>query len=232
MRTLGRALLIAVILGALVAALILADQAVRRRAERQVSAAIVEQFGGEVVTELGGWPFSLTLLTNRLEDARITVTNASVAVGDRQATIDRAEFTAVGLTPVDDLARARAERVDAEVHLTWGQLTTLVGFPVSHAGGDRISARTSVEVFGVVAVIELRAGLSIAPDGKLALREPTASAVGIDLPRQVIQFAVDALAPQLALPVLNGLSYEGLAIGPDGIGARLHGTDVAIGELR
>lgn len=231
MRTGRRWVWVIAILGLVVAGLLVADHLVRRDIERRVSEAVVAELGGEVTTRLGGWPFLMGLAANRLESAHITVTNATVDVGERQGTIERAELTIAGLSPVRDLDQARAEQLDARVQMTWGQLTTLVGFPVSHVQGDRISARTSVEVFGVVAVIELQSEVSVDPGGQLVLRDPTASAVGVDLPRQVVQFAVDLVAPQLKLPVFAGLTYEGLDMGPDGIAARLHGTDVAIAGL-
>lgn len=231
MRHLRRTLLIVGIIGGLLLGLVLADQMIRRRVERQVSEVIVAELGGEVTTEIGGWPFSAAWVTDRVADVRITVKKAHVSVGERSGIIESAELTAVGLSPVKDLTRARAERLDARVRITWGQLTTLLGIVVSQVEGDRVSARTSVELFGVVGVIEVQAGLGVKPDGTLILSDPSASAAGIGLPKAVVQLAVDSIAGQLRLPTLTGLFYEGLEIGPDGVAARLHGTDVALAEL-
>lgn len=231
MRFSRRGLIVIVVVAALVAGMVFVDQFIRNRVERSISQTVATEFGGQVTTELGGWPFLASQLTNRIEDARITVLDVTLPVEDRWATIDRAELTVVGLSPINDLEHARVERLDARVLMSWGHLTTLLGFPVGHVEGDRISARTSVEVFGVVAVAELQAVLSVEPDGRLVLSDATATAAGVDLPRQLVQPVVDLLAPTMQLPQLNGLSYQGLEIDSTGIAALLYGTDVGLNEL-
>lgn len=228
MKGLGKLLLVLVLLGAIVGGLVYVDGQLRRNTEQEISDYVVGQFGGEATTELGGWPFVAARFSNRLPDAKITVRDATVAVDDRTAPIAHAELSAVGLAPVDDLSSARAERLDARVQLTWQELTLLVGFPVSHVSGDRISARTSIEVFGVVAVAELQAELGVEADGRLTLSQPTASAVNIDIPDELVQLAVDKLAPTMQLPQFDRLEYERLEIDETGITAVLHGTDVPI----
>lgn len=231
MRSSRRLLVVFVVVGALVAGLILVDQYIRNRVEQKINQTVTAELGGQATTELGGWPFLASQITNRIEDARITVVDVTLPVEDRWATIDRAELTVVGLSPINDLEHARVERLDAQVLMSWGHLTTLLGFPVGHVEGDRVSARASVQVAGVVAVAELQAALSVEPDGRLVLSDATASAVGIELPQRLVQSAIDLLAPTMQLPQLNGLSYERLEIDSTGITAVLHGTDVGLNEL-
>ena len=78
---------------------------------------------------------------------------------------------------------------------------------------------------------ELQAVLSVEPDGRLVLSDATATAAGVDLPRQLVQPVVDLLAPTMQLPQLSGLSYQGLEIDSTGIAALLYGTDVGLNEL-
>lgn len=232
MKSAGRALLVLVLLGALIGGLIFADHRLRVSTEQRISEQLVGQFGGEAVTELGGWPFVAARFTNRLPDASITLRGAEVMVDDRAATLELAELTAVGLSPVDDIEALRAERVDARVQMTWQELTLLVGFPVSHVHGQRVSARTSIEVMGVVAVAELQAELSVEPDGRLLLSDASASAAGIEVPGDLVQLAVDQLAPTMQLPQFDNMTYERLEMDQTGITAVVHGTDVALSALR
>lgn len=231
MGSLGRVLGVLLVAVSLVAGLVFVDHAVRRRAEQRISETVAAQFGGQVSTELGGWPFLLSQVTNRVEDARITVDQVTVPVEDRFATIEHIDLTAVGLAPIDDFDQTRAERLDASALVTWGELTTLLGFPISHVEGDRVSARVSVEVFGVVAVAELQAELGVQPDGRLVLSNATATAAGAELPQQIVGPAVDMLAPKMQLPSLTGLSYQGLEVNSSGIAALLSGADVQLSEL-
>ena len=231
MRKLGRLFGILLLVLGVAAGLAVADEWIRRDAERQVSATLTAELGGQVSTELGGWPFVATRLTNRLTDARVTVTDATLPVGDRTAEVQTIKANATGLSPVDDPAAMRAEQLDAQIVMTWRQLTTLVGFPVGHVRADRVSARASVEVFGVVAVIELQADLSVGSDGSLLLENPTASAAGVAVPDMIVQLAVDSMAPELRLPSVAGMSYEGITTDSEGLVARLHGTDVLVNQL-
>lgn len=231
MKPLGRVLLVLGLVGALVAGLVYADDVLRRRTEARISEQLAGQFGAQVSTELGGWPFAAVWLSNRLPDARITLDRAEVMVEERSAIIERIELTAVGLSPVDDLEQARAERLDARVQMTWQDLTLLLGFPVSHVQGDRVSARTSIEFLGVVAVAELQAELGVQPDGRLTLTGASASAAGIEVPSELVQLAVDRLAPTMQLPQFHSVDYERLELDQAGITAVLHGTDVPISQL-
>jgi len=230
-RSLGRVLGVVLLLVGLVAALVVVDHLVRRRVEQRISETVAAQFGGEVTTELGGWPFLASQLTGRVEDARITIDRVTVPVQDRFATIEHIDLTAVGLAPIDDFDQTRAERLDARALMTWGELSTLLGFPISHVEGDRISARTSIEALGVVAVAELQADLGVQPDGRLVLSNATASAAGARLPQQVVQPAVELLAPTMQLPQFEGLSYQGLELDSSGIAALLNGADVQLSAI-
>lgn len=232
MRTLGRWLLAILVVVGLGAALVFADQSVRRDAESRVSTAIADQFGGEVTTELGGWPFMFSQIVDKITDARILVTGATVPVGDQQAELSRVELWVVNVEPASELSLARAERLDAQVTVDWEQLTLLAGFPIVHAGDDRIAGKLGIEILGVVGVAELEARLSVEADGTLVLSEPSATAAGVPIPDDVVGFALDKFAPQFKLPEIKGLAYEGLDITDAGITARLHGTDVALYGLR
>lgn len=232
MKPLGRIIAVILVLGLAVGGFVLIDQRLRASAEQQINEAIMAEFGGQVSTELGGWPFLLARVKNRIPDARVSIVDAQVSIDGRATTVDRTVLTAVGLSPIDDFRNARAERLDVRVEMTWQQLTELLGFPVSHVVGDRVSARTSVEILGVVAVLELQAELSVQSDGTLVLSDATGTAAGLAVPIQIVQLGVDKLLPQLRLPTMAGMSYQGLEIGPDSIAANLTGQDVALGGLR
>ena len=71
MRSSRRGLIVIVVVAALVAGMVFVDQFIRNRVERSISQTVATEFGGQVTTELGGWPFLASQLTNRIEDARI-----------------------------------------------------------------------------------------------------------------------------------------------------------------
>lgn len=138
-----------------------------------------------------------------------------------------------GLSPIDDLGRANAERLDATASITWNQLSVLLGFPISRVHDDRISAKTSVEIMQRVIPIELQAELSLQADGALVLDNPSVALADytLPLPSTIVQLALDQLAPDLQLPTPAGLSYQGLSIGADTISVRLTGQNVAVGDF-
>lgn len=83
MRSSRRLLVVFVVVGALVAGLILVDQYIRNRVEQKINQTVTAELGGQVTTELGGWPFLASQITNRIEDARITVVDVTLPVEDR-----------------------------------------------------------------------------------------------------------------------------------------------------
>ncbi len=162
-----------VVVVALAAAVIGGDQLLRIHVESQIGQQIESQHGGAADVRLGGWPFALVGLTKRLPDAQVSVVDAEVANEARKATVERVDIAVTGLSPIDDLGRANAERLDATASITWNQLSVLLGFPISRVHDDRISAKTSVEIMQRVIPIELQAELSLQADGALVLDNPS-----------------------------------------------------------
>ena len=222
-----------VVVVALAAAVIGGDQLLRIHVESQIGQQIESQHGGAADVRLGGWPFALVGLTKRLPDDLVCVVDAEFANEARKATVERVDIAVTGLSPIDDLGRANAERLDATASITWNQLSVLLGFPISRVHDDRISAKTSVEIMQRVIPIELQAELSLQADGALVLDNPSVALADytLPLPSTIVQLALDQLAPDLQLPTPAGLSYQGLSIGADTISVRLTGQNVAVGDF-
>nr|WP_300151245.1 DUF2993 domain-containing protein [Propionicimonas sp.] len=218
---------------ALAVAIIGGDQLLRIHVENEITQQIESQHGGDARVRLGGWPFALAGLTKRLPDAQVSVVDAEVANEDRKATVERVDIAVTGLSPINDLGQASVEQLDATASITWNQLSVLLGFPISRVQGDRVSAKTSVEVLQRVIPIELQAELSLQADGALVLSDPSVALADytLPLPSTVVQLALDQLAPDLQLPTPAGLSYQGLSIGQDTISVRLTGQNVAVGDF-
>ncbi len=232
MRGLLRSLVTLLVVAAVVIGLFIADEWSRDQAERRITemvAASVE--GGSVTTEVGGWPFLVARLANRMDEVSVTLTDATFTMGEIRGVVDRVDVIARGVSPIDDPTQAVAGSLDANITLGWDRLGALLGFPVERIGPDRIAVRTSLTVLGVSAEILVEANVAIQPDGTLQLSEPSATAAGVRLPDEVVQSALDRLVPQLRLPSVPGLEYAGLTLGTDVVTVQLSGQDVPLAAL-
>ncbi len=170
MRGLLRSLVTLLVVAAVVIGLFIADEWSRDQAERRITemvAASVE--GGSVTTEVGGWPFLVARLANRMDEVSVTLTDATFTMGEIRGVVDRVDVIARGVSPIDDPTQAVAGSLDANITLGWDRLGALLGFPV-----ERIEARmdrcTSLTVLGVSAEILVEANVAINRTGRCSCR--------------------------------------------------------------
>ncbi len=215
-------------------ALIGSDQLLRVYIEHRADKQIEARYGGQADVDLGGWPFALALVTQRLPEAHATITGAEVANGDKKARVESIEIALTGLSPISDLDSATAEHVSATATMSWNQLSVLLGFPIRQVDDGRVEVKTSVQVLQRVVPVVLEADLALEQDGTLVLSNPslTIADISMPLPTSLLQLALDQLSPELKMPTPGGLSYQDLSLGADAVTIQLSGQNIALAAFR
>lgn len=232
MRRLVRVLAILLVVAAVIGGLLVADTWSRDAAERRVTELVAAQLdGGTIDTRIGGWPFLLARFTNRMESVEVTISEAMFTAGEISGMVDQVTVLAREVGPSDDPAGTVAGDLDASVTLGWERLSSLLGVPIEWLDDDRLAARTTVSILGVDAEVVVQAAVLIEPDGTLLLSDPVATAAGVELPDELVQLALDHMAPRLRLPAVPDLAYDGLEVGESGVTVRLTGQDVPLAAL-
>lgn len=228
----GCALVAVLLLVALGVGFVFADAWARDRAQEQIVAELGAELGSDQVrAEIAGWPFLISIPTNRLEQVNVQVRQIPVELAGRTAIVSTITATASGVNNYTDRESIIVDQLDAEVGLDWAELASLTGLPVRYADPGRVAIDLSLDVLGSPVPVTVEADISVAPTGELELANPTAVVSGFDIPAQVVDATLSQVAPQLKLPTVAGLSYTGLSIDESGVRATLTGTDVALRDL-
>lgn len=122
-----------------------ADAAVRGRVESEAASALRTRLSLDQAPQvsLGGFPFTLALLTGTVPDARATAAQVPLEVGTSRVSLSGVRVQASGISLAGDTVRvARAEATGV---LDYGDLSAIIGVPVAYAGDGRITATYTVD---------------------------------------------------------------------------------------
>lgn len=206
----------------------LADNAVRDTTESQVATTIAEELtlAEQPQVELGGFPFSIALLTGQIPDATASADRVPVEMAGHPIELTavqvRAEQIGVQANP------ATLGSVDATAILSHDALSTLAGVPVSDGGNGRLQVAYTLNVFGR----QLTVGVSAIPVLDQAAQQIRLADRQLQVMGTIFNLDVDALVDRLIEPIDVSLGY-GLTLTaavPTDAGLHLHatGTDVAL----
>ncbi len=206
----------------------LADNAVRDTTESQVATTIAEELtlAEKPQVELGGFPFSIALLTGQIPDATASADRVPVEMAGHPIELTavqvRAEQIGVQANP------ATLGSVDATAILSHDALSTLAGVPVSDGGNGRLQVAYTLNVFGR----QLTVGVSAIPVLDQAAQQIRLTDPQFQVMDTIFNLDVDALIDRLIEPIDVSLGY-GLTLTaavPTDAGLHLHatGTDVAL----
>lgn len=162
-----------VVLAVLLGAGWLADNAVRRTAQDRAAAALQARLGldEEPEVSIGGFPFSLALLTRSVPQASASVRRVVVGASGHEVTVTgvRAETGAITLAGTEVVV----DRVDAIGVLDYGGLSELAGVPVSFAGDGRLALTCVTTIAGTQVSVGITALPELDEDGgRLRLTDP------------------------------------------------------------
>ena len=143
----------------------LADNAVRGRAEERAAAAIQARLGLDQSPQvtIGGFPFSLALVTKTVPSARISAASVPLAVSGTRVHVTGVLVDSEAISLDGD--RVRLARVSGSGVLSYGDLAELSGVPTSYAEDGRLRLNYTAQIAGRQLGVWVSATPVIAADG-------------------------------------------------------------------
>lgn len=189
----------------------IADSTARAVEERDVAAEVATALGADEATtsvHLGGFPFSLTYLTRSVPQASIEVASFPTTIAGAPVTVTDLQLTTGTVTTGSDAITAQA--VSGRASMSYRDLSSLVGLPITYGGQNRLQLEYSVTLLGQQFSAEVSALPQVDPTThKLALTDPQVSIVGFALPSAAVQHVVDTVVKPLDLALPYGLNLVG-----------------------
>lgn len=196
------------------------------QAAQQVQTALGMAQPPEV--ELGGWPFSLALLTRRVPTASLSAAEVPLDISGQKVVVQEVEITAEDLSIDGAEITVGSGRADGLVG--YPALTQLAGVPVE-AGDEagRVEVSYTAQLFGreLVASVSAVPALSAERD-RLLLEHPQIEVVGIQLSDSIAQWIIDQLVAPIPLELPYGLTPEEIAPGADGVRVAVTAQDFLV----
>lgn len=205
-----------------------ADNAVRDAAEEQVAAQLQSQFGMPAPPEvqLGGFPFSLALLTRSVPDAAASAPVLPLPVAGHDAEFTDVRLTTGRISVTDE--QATIAGVSATARLSYAELAKIAEVPVSYAGDGRLELRYEVSILGRPFSVAVSAQPRLDVDeAVIQLTGPRLDLAGIDIGLNLSQEQLDALVQPIDVQLEHGLRITGLTPGEAGIDVRIGGESIS-----
>jgi hypothetical protein len=218
----------------LAVALVVADRAARRLAERAATTYLARSLGPVPVVRVYGTPFMTQALRGRY--AHIGVSGGALALGGIDGAAVRARVYDALLPPValltgrvSDLPCARVTGVVVVPFAELARRTRIPGLSLSYDGARMIASLSVPVALPGVSRLARAAGearLSVVA-GVVWLRVRGLSVAGISLPSRAVGGLMPSLTVPIALPALpNGLQVDELRPTPAGLAVRASAENV------
>lgn len=205
----------------------LADNAVRAAAEDQVATAIVTQLGlpERPDVRLGGFPFSLALLTRSVPDATASAARLPLVVSGHEVDFTAARLTTGRISLTDDLATVAA--ADATATLGYAELAEIAEVPVGYAGDGRLELRYDVVILRQTVSVAVSALPRLDVDAAvIRLAEPRLDLAGVDIGIDLSQDQIDTLVQPISVALDHGLRLTEFSPSEAGAEVRIGGEDL------
>ncbi|MDO5534212.1 MAG: DUF2993 domain-containing protein [Propionibacteriaceae bacterium] len=204
------------------------DDRIRDEAQRQVAANLKAgvPFTVTPTVEIAGHPFAWHLLTQRYPSVRVTGAQAPVTVAEGTTlNLLNVDVTLTDVTTTPDAVRAAS--LAGTGRITWDEVSALAGVQIGDAGGGRLSATGSADVFGV-AVTGSLTGVPHLDVGAqtLTIADPQLEVAGVRLPDVATRALVAELVQPFEVPLPYGLGLDAVEPRPNGLGLSVSGVDV------
>lgn len=231
MRFVGRLLAVAAALAVVaVAALLLLDAPLRQRAEAQVAAELrtTVPFTDTPEVTIEGYPLAWYALLNAYPEVRVRADGLPVDSGQGSTvTLSDVRVTLHDVSVGD--AATRAGTLRGEALLRYEEISRLAGFPVSHAGGDRVAASGSAQLLGLTVTGNVTGSLVLDRTAQtVALSGPRMEVAGVRLPQAATDALLSRVVQPFAVPLPHGLRLDAVTPGTDGVAATVVGVDVVL----
>lgn len=224
-----RALIWLVALAVLGGGAFVGDNLVRDYAENQAEAQIAAELGTgpDLAVNLGGFPFSLALLTRNVPNAAITADSMTLVVEGKELALTDVSVTTGKVTL--QAAQIHARNVAGAAELGYPDLEKLAGVPVAYAGDGRLELRYTASVLGQ----EVSLAVSALPvldtdEASIRLADPSVEVNGSEFDLPVQQSLIDTLVKPIEVTLEYGLAVTAITPAESGLSLAFGGDTVTI----
>jgi len=197
----------------------------RVAARVQTDLATVEQ----PAVDIAGFPFLVQALSGSIDSAHVSADNLG-ATDERTLAVEHLDLELTGLSSNDRYRTITAARAEGTARISYPNLETVAGVPLSYAGEGRIEITVNTQVLtaDIQARVVGQPQLNVA-DQTVTLADPEVSVGGIDIP----DFTAKALLATMIKPfhvrgIPFGLNLSSITAGADGVDAAVTGANLAI----
>ena len=212
---------------AAVAAVVGTDGCVRRQVERDVAAnlQVSVPFTSAPTVQIDGWPFVWHAATRRFSAAHVRAEGMPMKVADREVTLRAIDLTLTDVAYAPDAVTAG--RLTGTAELTYADLSTLAGLPVTFSAPDRLEVATRVELLGVGvdAVVSGKPLLDAAAQ-TITVTEPQVSVAGVSVAPAIVQAILDRTVKPVGVPLQYDLRMTSAKATPTGVALAVEGAGV------
>lgn len=201
-----------------------ADSWVRGQAEARAAAAIQAGLGldKEPTVSIGGFPFTMALVTKSVPSARISAGSVPLKVSGQRVTV-------TGVFVDSDQIRLDGDevhfsRVTGTGVLSYGDLAGLSGVPTSYGGDGRLKLNYAARVAGQEYMVWVTAEPTLAADGSgIELRSVKLDA---ESSATLSQKQLDRLAKPIPVALPDGVRLTALTPAEGGVAVAAMATDL------
>jgi hypothetical protein len=224
-----RALVSLAVVGALLAALLVAgNTAGRHYVENKAAQAILQRSGLVSSVSITDDLFVVSLLRQHFDNVDVDFPALPISARSRSLT----PKVSVNLTDVvaqDNYTRLVAGKATAVASLTWSQVSTLAGYAVS-PDGTGIVVVVTYDLYGIKVTGTVTATPSIKA-GQLVLTNTTLKVAGVDVPNAITAYLLAEVTAPVDLGLPKPFVATTLAVTRDALTITAQGTDVDVTAL-
>ncbi len=193
------------------------DSALRDETQRRVAATLTAELQATGVdARLGGWPFSLALLTRTVPSAVVTAETATVGTGERELELSDVAMTTGEIVLAGDDLQAR--QVSGTATLDYPGVEKLAGVPVRYAGDGRLGLSYKVTVLSRTITVEVSTKPVVdVRSATIQLTEPRAGLNGTQVDVPIDQRLIDSLVKPIDVSLDYGLRVTGITPDAEGL---------------
>ncbi|HEY3406609.1 MAG TPA: DUF2993 domain-containing protein [Propionicimonas sp.] len=204
------------------------DSFLRAYAQDRIAETVDQHLSdGRSTIRLGGTPFILALFTRSVPNAHVEipampqeVSGHPVHLTDVVADTGEIRLTGDG---------ASIASLTGSAVLSYADLSTIAGLPITHAEGGRLQLRYETDVFGSRISLAVSALPDVDVDKQvIRLTDPKFNVNGNPIDIGVTQDQLDALVKPIPVKLDHGLRLTGLTPGGRGVAIGVDGTNIRV----
>jgi hypothetical protein len=216
-------LLVGVLLGGL---LFGSDRLAQQIAESRVSHQLQAELGTPTppTVTVAGFPFLTQLLRQSFDSVHLVADHVELPAA-KPVPLKHLDLNLHQVTVRDRFTTFDAVRVDGAATLDYGDLSTLIAFPIAYARDGKVEVQLKTTVVGVPITARIVGRPKVDSAAQtLTLSDPEITLAGVDVPRSTSQALLSTLLKPVAISgIPYGLTLTGVTADEQGLEATIEG---------